>query len=209
MQKASTPKKNRNQDFFERSTSTLLLDERIIKYIYYMNKVISIMASVDGAKYKEVILYFANKIRNDTLGKVKLMKLLYYLDFDFFEKYHRSVTGDIYLRMPLGPVPKNAEFILKKMQEEGLIKIEKRKMPEIGFNDMQLIIPLRMQTTQKLSKEEIQMLDEIACKWEKLTGREMTNASHGEAPWIATEPDKEIDYNLTFYRNNYNEMKDM
>ncbi|MGC9310883.1 MAG: Panacea domain-containing protein [Candidatus Aenigmatarchaeota archaeon] len=135
-----------------------------------------------------------------------MMKLLYYLDFDFFEKHHQSVTGDIYIRMPLGPVPKNADRILAQMRSEGLIKIEKKKMPEVGFNDKQLILPLKPATTENLSKEEIQMLDEIACKWEKLSGREMTSASHGEAPWIATPPNEEIDYNLTFYRNNFNEM---
>jgi len=50
------------------------------------------------------------------------------------------------------------------------------------------------------------MLEEIACKWEKFTGSEIKNASHGEAPWIATKPDDVIDYNLAYYRNKYGEM---
>ena len=67
---------------------------------YYVDVAISrrIMAKINEKKYKNAILFFANRIRNGTLGKLKLMKLLYFLDFDFFEKYGRSVTGDEYLR---------------------------------------------------------------------------------------------------------------
>jgi len=38
-------------------------------------------------KMKQVILYFLEHINNFHLGKTKLMKLLYYVDFDNFEKY--------------------------------------------------------------------------------------------------------------------------
>jgi len=43
------------------------------------------MVKINEKKYKNAILFFAHKIRNGTLGKLKLMKLLYFLDFDFFE----------------------------------------------------------------------------------------------------------------------------
>lgn len=161
---------------------------------------------VNKIKYKEIILYLANKVNNGTLGKVKLMKLLYYLDFDFFEKHGKSVTGDRYIRMPLGPVPEKAEEILEEMKEEGMVKIVKEKMP-VGYNDKNLIVPLKEKTIKNISKEEIQMLDEVADKWEKFSGREMTSASHGEAPWIATKPNEIIDYNLVYYRNKYNKME--
>ncbi|MCK4730139.1 MAG: SocA family protein [Candidatus Aenigmarchaeota archaeon] len=161
---------------------------------------------VNRTKYKEIILYLANKVNNRTLGKVKLMKLLYYLDFDFFEKYGKSVTGDQYLRWPLGPVPRIAEEVLEEMKKEVMVKIVKEKMP-VGYNDKNLIVPLKEKTIKNISKEEIQMLDEIADKWEKHTGSEMTSASHGEAPWIATKPNEVIDYNLVYYRNKYNEME--
>lgn len=163
---------------------------------------------INKRKYKSVILYFANIIRNGTLGKVKLMKLMYFLDFDFFEKYGKSVTGDRYVRMPLGPVPENAEKIINEMREEGLVKITKQGMPE-NMDDKQLISPQKEASIEFFSKEEIQMLDEVSCKWEKFSGNDMKNASHGEAPWIATKPGSIIDYNLVYYRNKYNEMEKM
>ena len=92
---------------------------------------------INEKKYKNAVLFFANKIRNGTLGKLKIMKLLYYLDFDFFEKYGRSVTGDQYLRFELGPVPRMAEKILRGMEGKQS-KLVKRKVAD-GYKDQQHI----------------------------------------------------------------------
>lgn len=162
------------------------------------------MAKINEKKYKNVILFFANKIKNGTLGKLKIMKLLYFLDFDFFEKYGKSVTGDEYLRFDNGPVPHLAEKILKKMNGVE-IKINQRKIAH-GLNDQQHIEPIRMYEMNIFSREELMMMEEVADKWEKFSGSEMKTASHGEAPWIATKPNGIIDYNLTYYRNKYGEM---
>jgi uncharacterized phage-associated protein len=163
---------------------------------------------IEKKKYYNVVLYFADKIRNDSLGKVKLMKLLYYLDFDFFEKYGKSVTGDQYVRMPLGPVPEKGDEVIAEMREAGMIRICHQKMPDL-LNDKQLIVPLEKPDISSFSPEEVQMLDEISTKWERFSGREMKDASHGEAPWIATKPNCAIDYNLAYYRNKYNRMSEM
>ena len=85
------------------------------------------MVKINQKKYKNAILFFAKRVQNGTLGKLKIMKLLYYLDFDFFEKYGHSITGDEYLRFDNGPVPRMAEKLLKEMNDKE-IKITKRKI---------------------------------------------------------------------------------
>jgi uncharacterized phage-associated protein len=162
------------------------------------------MAKLDEKKYKNAIVFFAQKIQNGTLGKLKLMKLLYYLDFDFFEKYGKSVTGDEYLRFENGPVPRMAEKLIKEMNGKE-IKVTNRKIKE-GLNDQQHIEALENFDINLFTKEELIMLEEIASKWEKFSGSEMKTATHGEAPWISTKPNGVIDYNLAYYRNKYGEM---
>ena len=159
---------------------------------------------INEKKYKNAILFFANRIKNGTLGKLKIMKLLYFLDFDFFEKYGRSITGDAYLRFGNGPVPRMGEKLLKEMNGKD-IKITSRKVME-GYKDQQHIEAMKDFDLGAFDKEEIVMLENIATKWEKFSGAEMKNASHGEAPWIATKPNEVIDYNLAYYRNKYGEM---
>ena len=141
---------------------------------------------INQAKYRNAVLFFANRIQNGTLGKLKLMKLLYYLDFNHFEKHGRPVTGDEYLRFENGPVPRMAEKMLKAMSGRD-ISITRRKIKD-GYNDQQLVQPLRAFDVNLFTKEEILMMEEIAGKWERFSGTEMKNASHGEAPWIATKP---------------------
>jgi len=162
------------------------------------------MAKINEKKYKNVVLFFAKKVQNGTLGKLKMMKLLYFLDFDFFEKYGKSVTGDNYLRFENGPVPQMAEKILKEMNGKE-IKITNKKVAN-GYNDQQHIEALKDFDINVFSKEELVMLEEVADKWEKFSGSEMKMATHGEAPWIATKPNDIIDYNLAYYRNKYGEM---
>ena len=168
---------------------------------------VSIMVRVqkiDEKKYKNAVLFFAKKIQNGTLGKLNMMKLLYFLDFDFFEKYGRSITGDEYLRFEHGPVPRMGEKILKEMAGKE-IKVSKRKIAD-GLNDQLHIEALKDFDINVFTKEELLALEEIADKWEKFSGVEMKNASHGEAPWIATKTNDVIDYNLAYYRNKYGEM---
>lgn len=165
------------------------------------------MAKINEKKYKNLILFFAGKIKNGTLGKLKIMKLLYFLDFDFFEKHGKSISGDEYLRFDNGPVPRMAEKILKEMNGKD-IKITKIKI-STGYNDQQHIDALKDFDIDLFSKEELLMMEETANKWEKFSGGEMKTASHGEAPWIATKPNNVIDYNLAYYRNKYGEMANM
>src|SRR3990167_4175785 len=122
---------------------------------------------INEKKYKNAVLFFGKKIQNGTLGKLKMMKLLYFLDFDFFEKYGRSVTGDEYLRFEYGPVPRMGEKILKEMNGKE-IKITKRKIGE-GLNDQLHIEALADKDfdVNAFTREELLMLEEIAGKWEK------------------------------------------
>ena len=95
------------------------------------------MVKINQKKYKNAIIFFAQRIQNGTLGKLKMMKLLYFLDFDYFEKYGKSITGDEYLRFANGPVPRMAEKILKEMNGKD-IKITTKKIGN-GYKDQQHI----------------------------------------------------------------------
>src|SRR5205085_10129842 len=73
-------------------------------------------------KLQQVIRYFLERINNVHLGRTKLMKLLYFVDFVHYEKYGQSVTGVIYRKLPHGPYPKQAEKLIQRMKETGLVR---------------------------------------------------------------------------------------
>ena len=83
-------------------------------------------------KYKQVIPFLLNSDANNVrLGKVKLFKLLYYVDFDHFQEFKSSVTGDWYRKLPYGPVPVNAQDLLYEMRSEERIAIEKQPVGDV------------------------------------------------------------------------------
>lgn len=151
-------------------------------------------------KYKNIILYFLHKINNVHLGKTKLMKLIYFLDFDHFEKYSISVTGDSYCNLPAGPVPDRASLILEEMKKEGLIDISTKQVNNIRKYEY---TPLVSPNIDIFKITEINMLKEVCKKWEHHSTAEIVNASHGEEPWIATREGENIPYALAFYRHKF------
>ena len=54
-------------------------------------------------KLVQCVVFFAGSVRK--LGKVKLFKLLYFLDFQHYRETGRSVTGMDYYAWQMGPVP--------------------------------------------------------------------------------------------------------
>jgi len=161
-----------------------------------------IKLNMNKEKYENAILYFLETVNNSHLGKVKLMKLVYYLDFDHFEKYGASVTGDIYRNKAAGPVPDNADAILQEMKEKGLIDIRAEQI--IDFIKYKYR-PLVSCNPGVFKPSEAQMLHEVAQKWEHHSRAEIVEASHGEAPWIATRASEPIPYALAYYRGKYDE----
>src|ERR1035438_3284966 len=79
-------------------------------------------SNFSAEKLQHVLLYFLERINNVHLGRTKLMKLLYFVDFDHYETYGRSVTGAAYRKLPHGPYPKDAVNLLAKMKEAGLLR---------------------------------------------------------------------------------------
>ncbi len=60
------------------------------------------LTAYSSKKMEQAILFFLEHINNVHLGRTKLMKLLYYVDFDHYEKYGRSITGAEYHKLPHG-----------------------------------------------------------------------------------------------------------
>jgi uncharacterized phage-associated protein len=164
------------------------------------SSILQARAGMNKKKYNNAVLFFAWSIPN--LGRTKLNKLLYFLDFDHFEKYAKAVTEDDYENNDLGPVPVHADEVLGEMQAEKLIDIVYE--PIIDYVRHKLV-PLAHHDTTIFSSSEMEMLCAVTDKWQHHTAREMVIASHGEAPWIATRKGEAIPYALAYYRGKFEE----
>ena len=156
---------------------------------------------INQLKYKNAILYLIQKMDGKVLeGKKKICKLLYFVDFGAFEKYGQPVTGEKYIRMPMGPMPSNFDKIIKVL--EGSVLRIKKELKDSTHEYPTTIYELKKEADADVfSKEEKEILDWVIEKYAKLTGKELENISHSEAPWLAVKRNgEEIPYELSYYR---------
>jgi len=149
-------------------------------------------------KLQQVILYFLEHINNVHLGRTKLMKLLYFVDFDHYEAHGRSVTGATYRKLPHGPYPDNVEKLIKRMEKAGLVR--EVKTDHKGYTQHRLITRTGKFDPAKFSGAELQTLERVAADWADATAARIEAATHREAPWAATQDGKTIDYEMAEYR---------
>ncbi|MFH0956123.1 MAG: Panacea domain-containing protein [Candidatus Falkowbacteria bacterium] len=156
------------------------------------------MSKISEKKYKEVILYLVEKLGGEIKGKKKLAKLLYFVDFDFYEKFQKSLTGDVYKALPMGPFPITMETVLTDMvkKKQITIKFEKQRA---DYNPTE-IYKAKEKMAGSFSGEEQKILDRVILKYGHLSGKQLEDLSHAEAPYIGTAPNQEIAFELAFYR---------
>lgn len=156
----------------------------------------------DKEKYKAAFLYIANAL-GKIEGKKKACKLFYYLDFDFYEAYEKSFTGDIYKALPMGPVPVYFDAIVGELSQEHKVTIRKSRMFLSHDNDTVIFEP-KAKSNYKFTPEEKRMLDRIIKLYGQQTGKSLEQLSHAEPPYNAVGPYQIIPYEYSIYRDTPN-----
>lgn len=156
--------------------------------------------AINRKKYQNAVLYLCRKLKGEVRGKKKLAKLLYFADFDFYEKNQRSITGDTYKAYPKGPLPNALNEIIEELLKTG--KLEVNTVQEWGdeYAPTEVYKALAAPDESVFEPEEKKMLDRIAKRYGNLNGEQLAGLSHAEAPYTAAKPYGEIPYEFTYYR---------
>jgi len=154
----------------------------------------------DNERLVQAIVYFAH--HTQSLGKVKLFKLLYLLDFEHFRQTGHSVTGQEYRAWKMGPVPAGLVQEWDDMNDElaGAIRI----VPEQVFDHWrEKIVPLRPFDSSQFTKRQLRLLEQIASQYRDAPSATMIDVTHAEnGAWHTTwnhaaGQDQVIDYRLS------------
>lgn len=131
----------------------------------------------DREKFIQAILYFAHNTA--ALGKVKLFKLLYLLDFEHFRQTGRSVTGMEYRAWKMGPVPAELVQQWDELEDDlaAAIRIEPR--PVIDY-ERQNVVSLQPFDAEHFSKRELRLLTELAHRYHDTYSGKMIDVTHAE-----------------------------
>lgn len=148
-----------------------------------------------------MLKYFCQNTNPKHLGKTKLMKLFYFLDFTHVKKYGAPITGDTYFHLEKGPIPSAIKNLIDSLDDEpelsilaDTIEIQKN----MGSMMHKIVCSQNFADSDKeyFSEIEMQTLKFVCDKYSDYTTREIVDASHAESPWRKTQECSQIPYSL-------------
>ncbi len=151
-------------------------------------------------KFRQILLYILKKVGGKpNVGMTVLYKLLYFIDFDYYEKYENQLMGLVYLKNHHGPTPKLFGDLISDMIQKGDVEVVKSKFyqyPQIKY----LVNPAVEPDLSILNGKEQEHIDGELQRLSDLTASQLTDLSHKDVPWISAENGKPLDYESVFYR---------
>lgn len=183
--------------FGEASEIEIILNKKSPKITKEEKERISVPAE-NVEKFKNALLYITQKIGAlPNVGQTVLYKILYFCDFDYYEKYEEQLIGATYIKNHFGPTPREFSKIIKEMVKDGEIE----EVVTRFFNkDQRKYLPVKNPDLSVFSGRELQHIDEEIARLGHKTAKELSDFSHQDIPWISTEIGKNIPYEAVFYR---------
>lgn len=158
-----------------------------------------VMPRANVKKFREVLLYVLNKVgAKPNIGETALYKLLYFIDFDFYEKFESQLTGARYIKNHYGPTPVEFQKVVEDMKEKG--EIEQVKSSYFQY-DQKKYLPHRDPDLKNLSAQEIKHIDEVLARLSDKNANELSDYSHSDVPWRVHKQGEMISYESVFYRD--------
>ena len=150
-------------------------------------------------KLREVLLYVLEKVgAKPNVGETVLYKLLYFIDFDYYEKTGQSITGLTYVRNHFGPTPtRDFVSVVEGMKANNELEVVETKYFK---NTQKKYLPRVSTELQELSAKELKHIDDTLARLSDKSATELSELSHYDTPWLAAKDGKPIAYRSVFYR---------
>lgn len=166
------------------------------KYVDYSKETIENGNKIlDINKIEIITNYIAQNYPN--LYKVKLMKLLWYIDCISYKEDNKSLTGLVYTHQKMGALPIAYDEILKlpsiKVQEEVIEKEDYFMCYHISPNDNY--------RGKKLNSKEKDICDRVINKFKNFNTKELVDYMHKEKAYIETDTNDVIDFSYAKFIN--------
>ena len=150
------------------------------------------------AKFKEVLLYILERIgARPNIGEAVVCKLMYFIDFDYYEKYEEQLIGAKYIKNHHGPTPIAFQKIVKQMEKNGDLTPVIKKYFQY---DQKKYLPIRKANFSNFSAREKELIDSEIERFKDFNATQIKQYSHNDVPWIGADDLQPIDYEAVFYR---------
>jgi transcriptional regulator with XRE-family HTH domain len=149
-------------------------------------------------KFKEVLLYIWERIgARPNIGEAVVCKLMYFIDFDYYEKFEEQLMGAKYIKNHFGPTPVVFPEIVKQMEKDGDLTPVVKKYFQ---HDQKKYLPLRKADLSNFSADEKDLIDWEIERFKDFNATNIKEYSHKDVPWIGADDLQPIDYEAVFCR---------
>jgi len=150
-------------------------------------------------KFKEVFLYILEKVgAKPNIGETAIYKLLYFIDFDYYEKFEEQLIGAKYIKNHYGPTPVEFKDIIQGMKDKQ--EVEQIKSKYFQY-EQKKYLPMRSPNLTVLSAQEKEHIDGVLGRLATKSAKELSEYSHGDIPWKVHKNGEVIGYESVFYRD--------
>ncbi len=150
-------------------------------------------------KFKQVLLYVIARIgARPNIGQTTLYKILYFIDFDYYEKYEEQLIGAKYIKNTYGPSPVMFAKIVEELEKED--KIERVKTKFHNYDQVKYLVSSKELEVSFLSSKELEHINWEIRRLENMTAAQITELSHLDTPWAVAGDREELKYEHVFYR---------
>ena len=136
-------------------------------------------------KFANIVLFYLEA--NENIFKVKMNKLLYYTDFLHFKRFGQSISGYMYQAIQMGPVPYRYDAIYDLLTYENYIDFV---FAEVSSTQVDKPVALKSYDKALFNPSELEVLDEIFKRFNKINTGELIELSHKEKGWIEENKSK-------------------
>ncbi len=152
-------------------------------------------------KLKAIFKYFYTHTDKRVLGKKKMMKLFYFIDFWHVKKYGSPITYDNYINLEHGPIPSTILNMVNSVvdnPEAAVLSdtIQIQQECATGLHRIECLNEFEEKDKNLFSPSELKIMEDVATKFSNKTGGYVEKVSHAEYPWSSTKELDDIPYSL-------------
>lgn len=179
-----------SQDTFDKNSKEISIEDNTIhvKEIPIENE----------EKFKQVLLYIVSKVGSrPNIGQTAIYKLLYFIDFDFYEKYQKYLIGATYIKNTHGPSPVSFAKITRELENQH--KLVEVNSKFFSYDQKKYLITDEPDVSE-LSAQELKHIDDELERLASKTAKALSDLSHIDTPWRVAEKMAILNYRHVFYR---------
>ena len=149
----------------------------------------------DRQKFRDLVHYVCDQVDPDTLGAVKLHKVLYFADMWHFLRTGRPITGETYRKQHFGPVASHLLTAIHALEREGALERKSVEWPGGTRTEFHTKHPAK---AERLATSEREFVDSVIDFVIRKSAAEISEFSHHQV-WQAAAMGEELPYGTAFH----------